>query len=130
MPTSQFQCEVFMWNEEKTEKVQCVKIFPEHASIKDLQVSYQNHLEIHRMNGNFLSHETSSDVKVPAAAIKGSKMKVTQCPKWIKEQTYESFERDFQSWQRCSDLTQEQEKSLLIEMLKVCETSDVKDYYA
>ena len=98
--------------------------------MKDAQISYQNHLEIHRMNGSFLSQATSSEVKVPAPAIKGSRMKVTQCPKWIKEQTYESFERDFQAWQTFSNLTPEQEKSLLIEMLKICERSDMKEFYA
>ena len=82
------------------------------------------------MNGSFLSQSTSSEVKVPAAAIKGSRMKGTQCPKWIKEQIYESFEWNFHSSQTISDLTPEQEKSLLIEMLKICERSDVKEFYA
>ena len=128
MPTDPFQCQVLVWKAGFEQPVQCDFIVKEHASIKDQQVTYQNHIEIHKMNGSFLTN--SSEKKADAhLTSKGSKMKVTSCPKWVRDQTFESFDRDFKDWQKCSDLTPEQEKGFLIEMLKSCEKEDVKHFY-
>ena len=56
-------------------------------------------------------------------------MKVTCCPRWVRDQTFDSYERDFKNWQKCSELTSEQEKGFLIEMLKSCEKEEVKEFY-
>ena len=128
MPTSPFQCEIFVRKTGVEGSTQCEKMIGEHANIKDSQTTYQNHIETHRMNGDFVTYK--EETKYDHRNQKGSRMKVSNCPKWIKNQTFGSFERDFQAWQKCSDLTKEQEKGFLVEMLKNCEKDEVKDYYS
>ena len=127
MPTTPFQCEVLIRKDGETKPVRCDHMIVEHTSLKDAQAAYQNHLEIHKMNGSYLT--SPSETQPSTQKEKGSKMKITNCPKWIKNQTLESFERDFKAWQNFSDLTPEQERGFLVEMLKVCDRDDVKEYY-
>ena len=123
MPTTPFQCGVLVVKPGENEPSQCDFIVAEHATLKDAQMTYQNHLEVHKMNGSFLNNPSASPTK-------GTKMKVASCPKWAKDQTYESFVRDFASWQAFSDLTPQQERGFLVEMLKNCEKDEVKMYYS
>ena len=55
MPTDPFQCQVLVLKEGEDRPVQCDFIVKEHASIKDQQVTYQNHVEVHKINGTFLT---------------------------------------------------------------------------
>ena len=107
-----------IFKEGVTEPVQCEKVIEGHQTIRDQQEAYRKHIEIHKMNGTYVS--TNGEPK-PFSGAKGARMKDTHCPKWINNQMFESFHRDFTSWQQCSDLTNQQEKNFLVEMLKGCE---------
>ena len=128
MPTTPFQCGVFIIKTGETMPTQCDFIVKEHSSQADAQKTYQNHLDVHKLNGTYLTNNFP-ERKDTTIMDKGSKIKVTSCPKWVKDQSFESFSRDFKDWQKCSDLTSQQEKSFLVEMLKGCERTEVKQYY-
>ena len=55
MPTNTFQCEVLVFKEGTNDPVPCDFKVPEHQTVKDAQLTYQNHLEVHKMNGRFLT---------------------------------------------------------------------------
>ena len=59
MPTDPFQCQVLVWKAGFEQPVQCDFIVKERASTKDQQVTYQNHIDIHKMNGSFFLRSMS-----------------------------------------------------------------------
>ena len=89
MPTQRFQCEIMIFKEGQSTPIQCDKIFEEFQTLRDQQDALMNHFEIHRVNGTFVTNLTESKI---SPSVKGAKMKISHCPKWIKGQTFESFE--------------------------------------
>ena len=51
MPTMPFTCEALIHKDGEAEPSKCPTVIGEYASLKDAQMAYQNHLEIHKMNG-------------------------------------------------------------------------------
>ena len=88
--------------------INVINKFEEFQTLKDQQEALKNHLEIHRMNGTYVTG--AAETKPSPTNVKGAKMKISHCPKWVRDQTFESFHNDFKSWQGYSELTDQQER--------------------